>query len=96
MAAEHIALAIGPRARLPFGEGLLVTTAQMVGLIVRNDGCMDTTSVVRFFELEEVRVQTVLLSLKCCHIGSKHGPQIGPEHPVQRETLSPIVLTNMS
>jgi hypothetical protein len=46
----------------------------MVGLIVGNDGSMDTTSVVSLFKLEEVRMQTALLSLKHHHIGPKHGP----------------------
>ena len=69
---EHITSTIGPPARLPFNEDLVVTTAQMVGLIVRNNGSMDTTPVVRFFELEEVRTQTVLLGLKCGHICPKH------------------------
>jgi hypothetical protein len=33
IAAEHIALAIGPVAGLSFHEGFVITTAQMVGLI---------------------------------------------------------------
>ena len=90
VATGHIASAIGPRARLSFGEDLFVTTAQMVGLIVRNDGSMDTTSVVRFFELEEVRTQTMLLSLKSGQIGPKRRLEIGSDHPVQGETLNPI------
>jgi hypothetical protein len=59
---ECIASEIGPSARLPFCKDLLVTTAQMVVLIVWNDGSMDTTLVVRFFELEEVRTQTYCLA----------------------------------
>ena len=71
---EHITLAIDPQARLPFDEDIIITTVQMVGLIVQNDGSMDTTSVVSLLELEEVRTQTSLLSLKCHHIGPKHRP----------------------
>jgi hypothetical protein len=52
VAAERIASAIGPSAGLPFRKDLLVTTAQMVGLIMWDDGSMDTTSVVSLFELK--------------------------------------------
>jgi hypothetical protein len=55
IAAEHIASAIGPQAGLPFGYDLVVTTAQMVGFIKGHNGSMDTTTVVRLFELEKVR-----------------------------------------
>jgi hypothetical protein len=64
----------------------------MVGLIVWNDGSMDTTSVVHFFKLEEVRTQSALLSLECSQISPKHRSEIGSDYPVQGETLNPIVL----
>jgi hypothetical protein len=70
--AEHIASAIGPQARLPFSKDFVVSTVQTLHLIVGNDGSMNTTSVVGLFELEEVRMQTALLSLKRHHIGPKH------------------------
>jgi hypothetical protein len=55
----------------------------MVALIMRDDGGMNTTSVVRFLELEEVRAQTVLFSLKCRQVGPKHGSEIDSDYPVQ-------------
>ena len=61
----------------------------MVGLIVLDDGCMDTALVVPLFKLEEVRTQTALLSLKSSHIGPKYGSKIGSDSPVQGETLNP-------
>ena len=92
IAAEHIALAMGLSARLPFRKDFLITTAQMVGLIEWDDMSMDATSMVCLFKLEEVRAQAALLGLKHCQIGPKHGSQVGSDHPVQRETLNRIVL----
>ena len=68
----------------------------MVGLIKRNDGSMDMTSVVCLFKLEEVRAQNVLLSLRHCQVRQKHGSEIGSDHPVQGETLNSIVLRKVS
>jgi hypothetical protein len=73
VAAEHIASAIGPRAGLPFRKDFLVTTAQMVGLVEGHNWGMDSTSVVRFFELEKVRAQTALLCLQRRQVNPEHG-----------------------
>jgi hypothetical protein len=64
VAAEHIASVSGPGARLPFRKDFIVTTAQMVGLFYGHNRGMDSTSVVRFLELEKVRAQSTLLCLQ--------------------------------
>ena len=92
IAAEHIASAIGPQAGLPFGYDFVVTTAQMVGLIKGHNGSMDTTSVVRLFELEKVRAQALLFCLWRVQVGPKQGSETGSDHPIQGETFNPIVL----
>ena len=89
VAAEHIASAIGPQARLPFVQDLIITAAQMVGVIMRDDGHMYTPSMVRLLKLEEVWAQTMPLSFGCHQVGPEHRSEIRPDYPVQGEPSTP-------
>jgi hypothetical protein len=53
---------------------------------------MDTTSVVRLLELEEVWAQTTPFSFGCCQVDTENRSEIRPDYPVQGETLNLVVL----
>jgi hypothetical protein len=93
VAAEHIASAIGPRAGLPLCNDLLVTAPYVVLVFPWDDGGMDAAMMVG---LQNIVAQPALLSIQRYDVGPKHWSQAAPDHPVQVETLNPIMLRQVS